>query len=1054
MKKTLAILLSCMLVVGVMFALFITSSADEPATEIFASTIQVRVPDGADDDLLADVIYVGRQPLFEDAEDPAKITGYSNEVKNNPLTLGSGTLTLDAATGTVTIENISNVVGIHSFTGSMTLVVKGTNTIDATVDPDGEGEGTAPVGNNIQVNFYQAANAEAGTPEYRGNLTIKGDGVLNTKTNAYGIVCNEGGMEVTDKVTINGETNGSGNVDVLHVAKGPVSANNPSDLVISGSAKLNLVCHGAGVRSAALGAIVIKDDVVIDIDSTKMNSWGGAIACTNLEMISGKVDISVVDGASAAITGVNVQGGVANFIGGEMKIVVNHTSNSRPYGLFFKNDTAVNFIGTDIDLTVKSSASATNNAIMGFQGTVGSVNYMGGTLKVDGDANTCGLFGMNTVTTINITGGEITGTGSSFAYSQGVNITLNILSAKIDWTSLKSNYTSTSTKEFVQTAAATGAPAWGARYVLDPAAKTFKADIIAAPTNVAAGTVTKDDAPLTWAAVTEAIGYNIYANGKLVNDTPITETSYVVPVMPNTEYELVVAAVNPLGGENAAAAVTVTTPDGVSSRVVPAAPAGLILNGADATSAVISWNAVEGVDGYNVYVGTEKVNEALITDTAYAFSALEAGAELDVTVKAVNLVGESEASAAVKVAPVVSENATLVKVTLADGSLVALGSGKTSATIGTGTIALDAATGVVTVTDVKDVQSIIATKKMTVVFKGTNTIGTNAPTNVLKADDLVVEGDGTVTVDANKATYPVIGNANVTLQGSVKMTITAPAASSVVHAARKGGDCTILVKDNFVLKSTGAGRAFNAAGEKSSIIVTGNADVTLDSAGDAIQAIFDKDVEEYTGAAGAYVEVSGNAKLTVTKGNCGIRCSVALKNTEIAATSQVIFKDNAKVDITAPGQTVYVVDASDSTNKGKNLGTFTVAGNAQVKLTNNGPASNGSYYPALQLNTDGNTLNVTGGTLELIVASDSSANAYKVSGKPTYNIKGYKTFVGGADAASATDIEAFGTSYKYMKISFGNPGTSDFTVVAAASAAALAALMGLAIVVLRKKAHN
>ena len=1057
MKKTLAIILSCLLIVGVVFAMAISAAADgnDVPAELFATTVQVHMPDGADEDDKEDIVFLGRQPLYENAEAPTSITGYSTTDVKNTLTIGEGTLVLDPATGTVTTTNVTGIHALKCYTGSMTLVVKGTNTFVNSGD-----------NNNVLVNFYQAANAEAGTPEYRGNLTIKGDGVLNFKAKAYCVVAQYGNMEVTDNVTLNGENiNATGNNDVLHVANGNGdTVKSSGDMILGGNAKINIKTFKNGIRMPSSGTLVVKDNVNIKIESPAMDGWGGAILASNFEMISGTIDIDVAS-VKDAPTGLNFQtGSSVKFIGGKVDIDVVTTGGNRVYGIFFKNQPSVDFLGTEINVNVDSAAGGKTDSystgVLGNQAMALTVNFKAGKLTYNGGSNSDALFGMQVGSVINISGGEISGTANTIISTTGQAIELNVTGGTLDLNAavvnVGKNGANAAGTTLTQTAAA-NTSAYAAKYVVDPAGKTFKVTGIAAPANVKAGTVTKDDAPLTWDAVTDAAGYNVYANGKLLNNELITTNSWTAPVMPNTDYEIVVAAVNPLGGEVAAAAITFKTPDGVSSRVVPNSPTGLILNGANDAKAIISWNAVDGADGYNVYVDDVKVNEAVITDTVYTLSALEAGKELNVTVVAVNMVGESEKATAIKVAPVVSDKASLLEVTLADGTLVALGSGKTSVNGTTGTVAFDAATGIATVTDLTGVRTLSATKTLTVVFKGTTTIGAEAAANVLCADNLIIDGDGIVTVDANKATYPIIGQANVTFQGSVKMTVKAPNSSSTIHAARMGGDCTILIKDNVVLDIDGKGRALNAAGEKVAVIITDKADVTIAANSDAIQAIADKDNADFTGTPGAYVEVSGNSKLLVTKGNCGIRCSYAMKDAGLLETngsSQVVFKDNALIDITAPGQTVYVVDAAGTTNKGVNAATFTLTGNAHAKLTNNGPASNGNYYAALHLNSDANALNIDGGSLELIVSDKSTLGAYKVEGRATYNFKGYKSFVGGTDAETAADITAFTSAPKYIKISFTNPPTSDVSVSAVATAAALAVMMGLAVVVLRKKAHN
>lgn len=1035
MKKTLAILLACMLIVGAVFAMTLSTSAEEPAAEIFAYSLQVKVPDGADEDTDPDVIYVGRQPVFGDAEDATKITGYSETVANTTLTIGSGTLTFDPATGKLVLNNVSDVISILSLTGSLEVEVKGTNTL--------VNSGQA----NIKVDFYQAANAEANTPEYRGNLVIKGDGVLNVTASGYNIVSQRGAMKICGDVTINGVATGN---EILHVAAGN---SNKGDMVLCDNVKINAKSNTNGIRMASTGSLIIRDNVAIDIDITNMGSWKGGIIVNGFEMTSGTIDIDVNGGSAAEITGLNVQTGAAKFLGGKIDVSVKHTNANynRAYGLFFKGNPEVLFDGAEINIEVAQGKAGTANGVLAAQTTANNIQIRSGKITFSADDYTAGFFGLNAAgCAVNISGGEISGTAKSFVYSQGVDCSLNITGGTFDVTSTTSNYTYTSAKTFTQSASAS-TEAYAARYVMDPAGKTFKATGITAPANVAAANVTKDDAPLTWTAVADAAGYNVYANGNKLNTELITATSWTAPVMPNTTYAIVVEAVNALGGTNAAAAISITTPDGVSSRVVPVAPTGLALAAANDVKAIVSWNAVEGCDGYNVYVDGVKANEELITATIYAISDLEAGKELTVEVVAVNMVGESEKSASIKVAPVVSDKATLVEVTLADDTLVALGSGNASMNGATGTIALDVATGTVTVTDVTGVQSILGSKAMTIVFKGTSTIGTGTSVNILAADDLVIEGDGIVNIDADKASYPILGNSSITFRGDVKMNIKSGAASSIVHSARTTGKSTILVKDNAVLDLEGKGRGLYAAGEMCSIIITDNSKVTINTDGDAICMAADKDVEAYTGTPGVYCEVSGSAKLLVEMGNCGIRANFAVKAAlEKDAIIQVVFKDKAYVDINAPGQTVYLIDNSGTENKRQNKAEFTVEGRANVRLNNNGPASNGNYYAALDLRGDENVLTVKGGALELCGSGKKAV--LNVVNKTTFNVPdSYKSFVAGKSKEEAVDTTKFDTAVMYTKLVVSTPATSDAVVSPVLAILALAAVAVAAAVVLRKK---
>jgi hypothetical protein len=132
-----------------------------------------------------------------------------------------------------------------------------------------------------------------------------------------------------------------------------------------------------------------------------------------------------------------------------------------------------------------------------------------------------------------------------------------------------------------------------------------------------------------------------------------------------------------------------------------------------------------------------------------------------------------------------------------------------------------------------------------------------------------------------------------------------------------------------------------------------------------------------------------------------------------------------------------------------------MSNNANVKLTAGGPTKDGSYYACLDLRSDENTINIEGGTL--VMDGVGKKNVLNVSGKNNkYNVaEGYTTFVGGNDAASASDKTALSTSDKYISIVYNAvPTTSDVSYVAVATAAVIAVLAGAAVVILRKKSEN
>jgi poly(3-hydroxybutyrate) depolymerase/chitodextrinase len=90
--------------------------------------------------------------------------------------------------------------------------------------------------------------------------------------------------------------------------------------------------------------------------------------------------------------------------------------------------------------------------------------------------------------------------------------------------------------------------------------------------------------------------------------------------------------------------------DRLASGTPPAnlpAPTGVATSGATASSLVVSWGAVSGASGYNVYRGATKANATLVAGTSFTDSGLAAGTTYSYTVRAVDANGsEGPASAA------------------------------------------------------------------------------------------------------------------------------------------------------------------------------------------------------------------------------------------------------------------------------------------------------------------------------------------------------------------------------------------------------------------------
>lgn len=178
---------------------------------------------------------------------------------------------------------------------------------------------------------------------------------------------------------------------------------------------------------------------------------------------------------------------------------------------------------------------------------------------------------------------------------------------------------------------------------------TFITKSIAAPTDLTARDITSSTCSLTWTAPRGAVsGYNIYQYypyiGKILTTNGNTVT--VNNLNPSSMYVFSVTAYNDLDESANASTITVNT---LALSKLPSVPLNLNANNITSTGCTLSWTAVSGANGYNVYkngalllttISSNATITNLTTNTAYAFS-----------VSAYNSVGESAQSTSVSYGP-------------------------------------------------------------------------------------------------------------------------------------------------------------------------------------------------------------------------------------------------------------------------------------------------------------------------------------------------------------------------------------------------------------------
>jgi chitodextrinase len=168
------------------------------------------------------------------------------------------------------------------------------------------------------------------------------------------------------------------------------------------------------------------------------------------------------------------------------------------------------------------------------------------------------------------------------------------------------------------------------------------------------GTAGLSQVDLQWTANSESDlkGYNVFQGGTKLNGTPITATTFHVTGLTNGQtYNFTVSAINTSGFESTQSVIKSLTP---LNSTPPAVPMGFTAAAGD-RQIFLNWtaNGESDIKGYNVYLGSNKVNGAPITGTAYTAVNLTNGTSYSFTVSAVNTSGfESNKSAVQNATPI------------------------------------------------------------------------------------------------------------------------------------------------------------------------------------------------------------------------------------------------------------------------------------------------------------------------------------------------------------------------------------------------------------------
>ena len=398
MKKTLAILISAILVVAAVCAFTLTSGAAA------APSVTVYVDGGAATEL--------------------------NATTTTVTHAGTGTFAFDAATGTLTLNNFNGNLRVLNKTGDLTVKLVGTNVIN-----------TGTAGNVFVIN--NTAEGAATKITFTGaaatdTLTVKstGDFLFN--------LSGKGEMVFKDKANVTIESI----KDPIHFAGACVGGG----LRMQNDASLYVNFTGTGTRVIGCNndanATLWMEGGTIKVDALSVGSWGVGLDVHNLEMTAGKIDLNVKTTGQAVVglrVGAAADGkpasgkGIGNFEGGTVEIDVESThtptavwnGGARVYGIFLLRADALNFDGTTVTINGKMNKHADANTAYwtGSGNLIGSqysksINVNAGTITLNG-ANSDGAFGMEQYAAgqgdLNLNGGTIKGTAQTLIRMWGTN---------------------------------------------------------------------------------------------------------------------------------------------------------------------------------------------------------------------------------------------------------------------------------------------------------------------------------------------------------------------------------------------------------------------------------------------------------------------------------------------------------------------------------------------------------------------------------------------------------------------------------------------------------
>ena len=362
------------------------------------------------------------------------------------------------------------------------------------------------------------------------------------------------------------------------------------------------------------------------------------------------------------------------------------------------------------------------------------------------------------------------------------------------------------------------------------------------------------------------------------------------------------------------------------------------------------------------------------------------------------------------------------------GTTTTLDATTTTVAATTGTVEFDAATGTLTITNTTGIQQIIGTNVgtvLTVKVVGNNTLGAEGVNNILWGNegDLVVTGDGKIDIVGKE--YLFGGNANVTVDGPT-LNISGNGWSQVHIGARSGNGVLTFKGDSVInIVNGSSGPGIDVAGICSSLVITDNVKLTIDTSGTVIQVRTALAPTDALPTSGASVEISGKAQVDIKKGNQALQLIADASLTATTGfTPTVVIKDEANFKAVTSGQGI-VVKGND---KGGEKAVLQILDKATIDIDCS--ASNGQYAQCIDIRSGSKGSDVditTTGTVKLKSNASGWNGAMKFSGATaSATVPGHDVLIKDAKIT----IENLGSAYSQVNCGIYVNNKADSFVVA------------------------